>query len=171
MEKEIIKSYLLATHHLQQRASYDLSKKPELQITSIKKQDNIYHIEGIMFVNLGPACLEKNIFETLIHIEENKIELTSKIKAINQFISHISTNNKQIEIEGESKTHTDTFKIELIEGTKYLIHISDNTITKVYMIDNNYKLNKGIPKNLNIYKPQPKYKKRSRLRKIITTRQ
>lgn len=168
MEKEIIKSYLLASHHLQERANYDLSRKPELVITYIKKQENEYQVNGNLYVNLGVSCSENNVFNARIRITPEEVTIETKVKAINSFISRISGTEKQISIESEPAIHSDTFRISIINGSKYLIQILDETITKVYVADDDYLLTSGIPKYL-VKQELPKEqhpKRRSKIKKI-----
>ena len=169
MEKEIIKSYLLASHHLQERANYDLSHKPELVITSIKKQGTEYQVKGNLYVNLGVSCPENNVFNIRIKVTPEEVSMETEVKAINSFMSRISGAEKQISVESEPTMHTDVFRVNFINGSKYLIQIIDETITKVYVTEDDYQLRNGIPQNLIEQKlPKEQHsKKRSRIKRIM----
>lgn len=163
MNKEIIKSYLLASHYLQERVNYGLSKTPQIIINQMLKEEDKYKIKGNLYIDLGESCSENNIFESTLLIKEQEVILQSQVQTINTFISNLLHPTEKMQVKGAPSVHEDIYRVSIIKGNKYLIHLTDQDVTKVYAIDDNYELITGIPENLNLYSPPlPKTKKRKK---------
>ena len=140
MEKEAIISYILANSYLSKRAEYDMYNNPKLEINTLIKEKNQYHIKGVLNIELGTVSKEKNIFDCIINLEQNEINLKTKIYTINYFYNESIKQNHQSQIKGEPIIHYDTFYLKTINKKKYIIQLINKRNAKIYIAENNYSL-------------------------------
>lgn len=135
MDRETLESYLLTTQSLESRINYDLQKTPILKIQSLEKTDNNYQITGILYIDLGIACKEKNYFECILSFSPEKVRIHSKIQTINQFLTPTFNHDNQRLIKGEPTLHLDTFRLIEVNHSEYIIHEIDNEQKVVHNIE------------------------------------